>query len=225
MAYRQTSFAEDEWFHCYTRSIDRKTVFQNISDYQRFLEALYLCNSDRPIQRSSHYKLSYGDFLHLERGAPFVAIGGYCLMPNHFHLLIQEIVPGGISKFMQKVGTSFSMYFNAKYQHIGNVFVTPFRAKHIDDDTYLQRVIQYIHLNPLELFEPDWKQGRINDLPSSKKKVEQYPYSSLSDYTNGKNRVEKNILNGTAMELFTTLPSFSDVIDDAIEYYAELPIL
>lgn len=221
MAYRREEFAHDEWYHCYTRSIDKRPVFETERDYERFLQALYLCNGTNTIRRSGMYKPTHDRFFSLKRGRPLVAIAAYCLMPNHFHLLVHEITEGGISAFMQKLGTSFSMYFNVKRQHVGNVFVKPFRSKHIDDDPYLQRVVQYIHLNPAELFEREWKTGYVRDMRSLEKKLGTYRYSSLSDYE-GTKRVENAILDKKSMAMFSDRPPLLDTLTEAAEYYADL---
>ena len=223
MAYRREEFAVDEWYHCYTRSIDKKAVFETERDYQRFLQALYICNGSRTIRRGAMYSPSHGRLLSLPRGNPLVSIGAYCLMPNHFHLLLQEITDGGISTFMQKVGTSFSMYFNVKRQHVGNVFIKPFRSKRIDDDAYLQHVAQYIHFNPAELFEREWKSGYVKNMGSLEQKLKTYRYSSLPDYE-GIKRPENSILDTGAMSMFEKRPALRGMLIEAAEYYADLPL-
>src|SRR3989344_1270124 len=114
MAYRRIAFAPDEWYHCYNRGVDKRTIFEEPRDYERFLEALYLSNATESIPRGTFQHLPHSEIINLERTEPIVAIGAYCLMPNHFHLLIKESVEGGISRFMHRVGTSYTMYFNIK---------------------------------------------------------------------------------------------------------------
>ena len=221
MAYRQTEFARDEWYHCYTRSITGQPTFETERDYERFIQALYLCNGTKTLRRSALYRPSHERLLALDRGRALVAIAAYCVMPNHFHLLLREIRDDGISSFMQKVGTSFSMYFNIKRTHVGNVFIKPFRSKHIENDRYLQRVIQYIHLNPAELFERDWKSGRVRNMDLLEKKLRAYRYSSLRDY-GGTQRPESRLLDSESMEIFEKRPPLRAVLAEAAEYYADL---
>jgi putative transposase len=229
MTYRQTAFAPEEWYHCYSRSIDRSIVFTNTSDYERFLQALYLSNSNKSIDRSVFYKHTHADFFEVPRTSPLVAIGAYCLMPNHFHILLQEKADGGISKFMQKLGTSFTMYFNAKNQHVGNVFIKPFRSKHIEDDRYLRRVTQYIHLNPAEIFEPEWKKGVVQNENALEENLTNFKYSSLFDYQSVSGgvasgyRPERKILDPASMSLLQTDEPLSYVLREAAAYYADLP--
>lgn len=222
MAYRRVPFAPNEWFHCYTRSIDKKSVFEDSADYERFLEALYVSNGTTMIRRNDLYRPTHADFFQLERGEPLVAIAAYCLMPNHFHLLIKEISEGGVSKFMHRVGTSFTKYFNIKHERVGNVFIKPFRSKHINDDRYHKRVAQYIHLNPAELFDPGWKSGKVRNIDLLKKRLEQYRYSSLPDYC-GIARPENTILDACSKELLMDLP-LAELVDEAAAYYAGLAL-
>lgn len=221
MGYRQTEFAVDEWYHCYTRSIDKQVVFKDVDDYNRFLESLYLCNGSRTLLRGALYRPSHEHLLSLKRGEPLVAIGAYCLMPNHFHLLLRQIAEGGISTFMQKMGTSFSMYYNLKYEHVGNVFIKPFRAKHVGQDDYFQRVIQYIHLNPAEIFEPQWKEGTVGNMKSLSMQLGDYRYSSLADYL-GTKRPENTIIDSATANLFESPLSLEGLLHEAAEYYREL---
>lgn len=143
-------------------------------------------------------------------------------MNNHYHLLLREIAENGISRFMQKVGTGYSMYFNAKNQRIGNVFVKPFRSKHIVDDIYLRHVLQYIHLNPAEIFEPGWKKGIVADMRSLERQLAEYPFSSLVDY-HGSTRPELAVLDFAAFDLLSDgLPKLSRVLKGAADYYASI---
>jgi putative transposase len=143
-------------------------------------------------------------------------------MPNHFHFLVQEKEEGGVSNFMQKLGTSFCMYFNNKHDRIGNVFIKPFRSKHILDDRYLGRVKQYIHLNAAELFEPEWKRGKVHNLENLEKHLKEYEYSSIPDYYKSEPRIERNILDPDAINFLREGPPLVSVLEEAREYYLDL---
>ena len=103
-------------------------------------------------------------------------------MPNHFHLLLREVADGGVTSFMRRLGTAYTMYFNIKRDRTGNLFMRPFRSKHIKDDRYFQQVINYLHCNPAELFEPRWKSGEVKDLKSLQGTLLAYSYSSFGVY-------------------------------------------
>lgn len=115
------------------------------------------------------------------------------------------------------------MYFNVKREHVGNIFVKPFRSKHIADDRYLQYVVQYIHLNPAELFERNWKSGDVKNMRLLEQKLEAYRYSSLPDYE-GVQRPENSILDNDAVSMFDRRPPLGDMLIEAAEYYADLKI-
>jgi REP element-mobilizing transposase RayT len=179
---RRHTFEIDEWYHCFSRGVDKRTVFESEDDANRFLMVLYLANGTEPMQLFSTDTPTLEKAFKEERGKPMVSIGAYCLMGNHFHLLIKEISDGGISAFMRKLGIAYTMYFNAKNERVGNLFIRPFRSRHVGDDRYFQRVLQYIHCNPAELYEPGWKQGRVKDMRALAEKLAAYQYSSLRSY-------------------------------------------
>jgi putative transposase len=215
----QNSFAPNEWYHCYSRGLDKQTIFKNDRDYERFLQLLYLTNSERPIHRSNLRTSSTPEILQIPRASPITAIGVFCLMPNHFHLLLKEIREDGISNFMQRLGTAYTMYFNIKYKRAGSLLTTPFRSRHVKDDRYLQRVIQYIHCNPAELYESQWKEGVVKNPRLLQKRLLDYPYASFRAFTDN-NALLRPILNEAVFEVETQLPS-RQMIEEAKMYYAE----
>lgn len=210
----------DEWHHCYTRGIDHRKTFREKRDYERFIELMYLVNSEQSLHRSDSF-LRHEDILAKKRGNPLVAIGAYCLMPNHFHILMQEVAEAGIARFMQKLGTAYTMYFNKKNERIGSLFIGPFRSRHIDTDNYLRHVTQYIHLNPADIYERQWKDGIIKNHQALEKNLKLYTFSSLQDYI-GTKRIARTILSEDAMQTIGALPPLGRVIHDAAEYYAHL---
>lgn len=214
-------FAPDEWYHCYSRGVDKRKVFETSRDYQRFIQTLYLCNSIVPIHQDDLRGYSHVDILGYPRDKNLVRIATYCLMPNHFHLLLQENTKAGITRFMRKVGTAYTMYFNIKNNRTGNLFIKPFRSKRVGNENYLKHLPHYLHLNPADIFEPGWKSGRIQNIKTLKKKLVEYSYSSLSDYC-GTNRPERKILSESAMCLFADDSPPTKFISDAAAYYQEL---
>jgi len=155
----------------------------------------------------------------MSRGTMRVSIGAFCLMSNHFHLLLQEIEEGGISAFVQKLGTAYTMYFNIKYQRVGGLFCKPFRSIHVDKDEYLQQVIQYIHCNPAEIYEPLWKEGHVRDIQKLKEQLIEYKYGSLAAFPNG-NHYLRPILNEDVFDV-ETQQTINQTLDDALVYYRE----
>jgi len=181
---RNYTFAPGEYYHIYARGFEKLPVFRNKDDYNRFLESLYLFNSKNPqALREVSRGLTLGrSIFDAKRGDPVTDICAYCLMPNHFHLLLREIDEKGISKFMQKLMTAYTMYFNQKYERKGAIFGSSFKGRHVIDDRHLKYLFSYTHLNPREII---------------KTKLEEYPYSSYPDYL-GIKRAQVNILNKKA---------------------------
>lgn len=180
---RKTAHVEGEFYHLYNRGVDRRTIFSSSADYKRFLMLLYLSNDKNTVHLSNLLKTSAGqDVFCLDRDEPLVAIGAFCLMPNHFHILATPLVEGGLTKFMLKLQTGYSMYFNTKNERTGSLFQGPYRSEHADNDIYLKYLFSYIHLNPAKLKEPLWKEARATERRGIQAFVETYPYSSYKEY-------------------------------------------
>jgi putative transposase len=158
--------------------------------------------------------LSFTDFFDYKVEETLVDIGVYCLMPNHFHLLIKEKTENGISLFMKKLLTAYSMYFNKCNKRSGRLFEGPFLATHANTDNYLKYLFSYIHLNPVKLIDPLWKEVGIKDLIKANKYISKYIYSSYLDYT-GIERREHKIINRTAFpEYFLDSQDFDKFINE-----------
>src|SRR3989338_1949086 len=158
---------------------------------------LYIANSNDSFRLDGilnrQHKI-FSEILMLDKGKPLVSIGALCLMTNHFHLLLRQEVDGGITKFMRKLGVGYSMFFNIKYERAGALFGGLFKSKLIGvDDNYMVQLFGYIHINPLDIKFPKWKDEICNSSKDMKKFLESYRYSSYLDHI-GKNRVEKNII-------------------------------
>jgi putative transposase len=124
-----------------------------------------------------------------------VKIFAFCLMPNHFHIGIQETTEKGIEKFIHRLCTSYSMYFNNKYLNSGTIFQGQYKSKHVNNDDYLRYLIQYIHLNPFGIEEPELlKSAKPNFLQQATKYSKNYEYSSYKEYL-GVHRTQSTVLN------------------------------
>jgi len=197
-----------EFYHIYNRGTEKRDIFLYPSDYERFISLLYISNSTKPIRIDRRRKITLADTLQKPREDTLVDISAYCLMPNHFHILVYEKEESGISKFMQKLSTGYAMYFNTKYDRSGNLFQGKYKARHVDTDIYLRYIIAYIHLNPLKLIDPHWKEKGIRDREEGKRFLESYYYSSFIDFTR-KKRPEKQILQQHVLpEYFETEEDF-----------------
>lgn len=144
------TYAVDHLYHVYNRGAYKQAIFRDDDDYAYMLYLFKRTLSAHEIKDSS--------------GRPFtkyrdsVELVAFCLMPNHFHLLLylkgEEAT--GIEKLMRSVMTAYSMYFNKKYRHSGTVFQGPYKASIILDDSYFMHIGRYIHLNPLDTKHYDY---------------------------------------------------------------------
>lgn len=163
---------------------------------------------------------STDEIMGIPRAKPLVSIGAYCLMPNHFHLLLREIKAGGIARFMQRLGTAYTMYFNVRNERTGNLFTKPFRSRHVGEDRYFQRVVNYIHCNPAELFEHGWKKGNVKNMDKLERMLRQYRYSSLADYA-GDKRSLSAILGQDGFDAWDPVTP-TKMLEDYRAYYADI---
>ncbi len=185
-------------------------------DYSRFLALLYRANQIAPVDKFGG--LTSDNVFLEERGERIVDIGAYCLMPNHVHLLLKERVGGGISKFMQKLTTGYTMYFNASYERTGSLFQGTFKAKHVDSDRYLRYLISYIHLNPIKLIDPKWKENGIADRSSAERYLRQYSYSSYRDYLGDARPVGAILSPSSLPEYFSSGADFEEQVTEWLTY-------
>jgi len=190
MSIRKVSFVMGEFYHVYNRGNSKQIIFRDKQDYNRFLALLYAVNT----KQNLIFRLVLNDMYKFDREERLVSIGGYCLMPNHFHLLLTEVDGGSISKFMQKLTTAYSMYFNEKYDRTGSLFEGKFKSEHSGEDRYLKYLFSYIHLNPVKLVDKNWKTKKIQNKQKILKFLKNYYYSSYKDYL-GEKRIESAILN------------------------------
>jgi len=218
MSVRKVVFGVDEFYHLYSRGNDKRKIFLTDSDYQRFICLLYAANSSTPIHLSDLHQWS-SEVWEQKRAETLVDIGAYCLMPNHFHLLVREKKEGGITAFMQKLLTSYSLYFNLKHKRTGKLFEGPFQATHVDDDPYLQYLYAYIHLNPVKISNPDgWPDKIVQNITTAKAFLNDYAHSSYHDYL-GRPRQEKAILNPNAFpDYFADDLDFKAFVVDWMKY-------
>jgi len=219
---RKTPFIETEFYHLYNRGNNKRSIFVDNRDRDRFVKLLYLCNRDRQIVYKEYESKPLHELVEeFKNDEPLVAIGAYCLMPNHFHIFVKEIMENGISTFMQKFATAYSMYFNKRNAHSGTLFEGRFKSSHVKNDNYLKYLFAYIHLNPIKLIDSHWKESGVEDLEGAKRFLDTYIYSSYLDYCSH-DRPEKAILaRGEFPEYFETVREFKDFIHDWLAFSDE----
>lgn len=209
MATRYYSFAPDEFYHIYNRGNSKQVIFKNESDYERFKKILYIANSTESFKLR---ELEEVDVFDIERKEVLVHIGAYCIMPNHYHLLITPAQDGGVPKFMLKLATSYALYFNKKYNRIGALYEGPYRARFADSDRYLKYLFAYIHLNPYRSHD-----DRVsNRYP--KGDLSEYQHSSLPDYLGLERRVGAIISPDKFPKYFTSAQDHERELWEWLDY-------
>lgn len=196
MALRKTPFSIGEYYHLYSRGVEKRVVFQDKQDYQHFMFIMYVFNTKKSIKLRDISE-------NFDRGVTIVDIGAYCLMPNHFHILVREKIKGGSSTYMRKILTAYSMYFNKKYKRTGILYESVFKSSYINKDNYLKYIYSYIHLNPAKLINKHWREDKKRNISELLKYVFSYPYSSLHEYTDNK----FNIIDPDEFPKYFTKPS------------------
>ena len=189
MPYRVSQFSNNEIYHIVTRGINDQIIFKDADDYYRAIFSIYEFNNSYPVDIYKRRRERGGERVSPEADErdKLVDILGFCLMPTHPHLLLKQLKDEGITKFMLKFGAGYGGYFNRKYNRKGYVFQNRFKNIHIKDDTQLKTVFAYIHANPISLIEPKWKELGIKNPAKASKFLENYKWSSYSDYIGKKN--------------------------------------
>jgi len=202
MSLRKYPFVEGEYYHIYSRGNSKQKIFLDDEDYEHFTKCLFVFNSYKTIKFRDDIidaKINAFDF---ERGETLVSIGAWCLMPNHFHLYLtmnknstfwDEYKKNKISEFMRKVLTAYTKYFNAKYKRTGGLFESKFKSMYVSSEIQAKYLFSYIHLNCIKLIQKDWKEKGIKDIKKSLEFLDNYKWSSYSDYI-GVKRPENKIL-------------------------------
>ncbi len=159
-------FSNNQIYHIYNRGVEKRSVFMEDKDYLRFIHDLFEFN-DTALVNPSNIRFSsrhpssvtssqFNQFLALRESNTkikrklLVEILVFCLMPNHYHLMVRQLVDDGIVKFMQKLGTGYTNYFNLKNERVGSLFQGRFKAVLVNNESYFTHLLHYIHLNPLE---------------------------------------------------------------------------
>lgn len=210
MANRKAPLVSGEYFHVYNRGNSKQEIFLNNEDMDRFVKLLYLSNSKKTFNFREDIvdkKINAWDFT---RGGTLVSIGAWVLMPNHFHIYLTSPKPGvgesvdgdpkgkgsktDITLFMHKLCVSYAKYFNKKYNRKGSLFEGPFKSVHIKNDNQAKYLFSYIHLNPVKLIDPKWKENGITNKNLALEYLNAYRWSSYHDHR-GISRSENAILH------------------------------
>jgi putative transposase len=229
---RKESFTVGNYIHVYNRGNKKMPIVRDEKDRWRFLQTLRYFNdvksSANVLRNLTRKERLTSDFNQQEPESvfhigwpkdwpehnPLVKILCYCLMPNHYHLLLKEIQEGGVSKFMRKIGIGYTKYSNIKYDEVGSVFQGGYKARTVDNDIYLKYLSVYIQvINTFELYPGGFKKA-INNFDDALDFSVNYPFCSLADYIGKRESliINKDILG----EMFLARKDYKKFIYESV---------
>ncbi len=189
-------FANNQIYHIYNRGVEKRDVFMDDKDRFRFIHDLFEFNDEAPAKNIYYknpqlqsYEVGLRKIEKTKKNEPrqcIIEILAFCLMTNHFHLLLKQKREKGVVNFMQKLGTGYTNYFNKKYERVGPLFQGKFKAVLIENESHFIHLPYYIHANPLSIINLDW-QEKITNRQKAIKFLESYRWSSYLDYIGKKN--------------------------------------
>lgn len=202
---RNIEISVDEHYHVYNRGAHKQIIFHDRADYVRFLFLILFLQSplvfDR-ISRAVHrfvkhrvFDIDNADISEIVRRR-YVELMAFCLMPNHFHLILREVEENGIARYMQRVLNGYTKYYNTKYEVSGHLFQGPYKAVHVVSNEQLLYLSAYIHRNPRELTH--WKNNE-----------QRYEWSSYQDYIR-ENRWDEVLSPNLILEQFRTSDEYDE---------------
>lgn len=179
-----------DFYHTLNRGVDKREIFLDKQDYLRFIHNLYEFNNQDRVENTSYIfrkDPNIIDFASRKSRKMLVDIHAFCLMPNHYHLLLSPKIEGGIFKFMTKINIGYAKYFNKKYERVGTLFQSRYKKILVTDNTHLLHLPFYIHFNPLDLSHPKWRDNKVSDPKGAFEFLKSYKWSSHLDYLGIKN--------------------------------------
>lgn len=191
-----------EFYHVLNRGADKRKIFLDDKDRFRFIHDLFEFNDTNNVNPNNGYFFRARECMdvgrpymnkkankHLVRATRdrLVKIHAFCLMPNHYHLLLSPIKPQGISLFLKKLNGGYSKYFNERHGRGGTLYQGKYKKILIENDAHFLYIPFYIHFNPLDLRYPDWRQGRISNHKDAEAYLLSYRWSSHPDYLGERN--------------------------------------
>ena len=209
MPSRKVPLVTGEYYHIYNRSQFSLPIFKKETDAKAFYKTLIYYTQVNPPRRLSYEKrYKENQDTHLNYSDRLVSILAYCIMPNHFHLLLKQEVDGGISTYMQRLTLSFVHYYNIKKNQKGHLFESGFKTVLIESENQLLHISRYIHLNPTS--------AKLVDDPLK------YKYSSMQYYVHGGERLPlyfDNVLRSKSREYYRNF------VYDNLEYQQTLQLI
>lgn len=203
MPSRTVPFVNNHFYHVFNRGVAHMPIFNDKWDYKRFVKTFLYYQLQGPKPKFSQFS---PENIRLDTNQKIVEIISYCLMPNHFHFLLQQKSDGGITEFLSKISNSYTKYFNTKNERVGPILQGEFKSVLVETNEQLLHLSRYIHLNPL-----------VSYLTNN---LESYTWSSYLEYI-GQNKTSicaKEII----LDQFKSAQDHKQFVLDQEEYGKEL---
>lgn len=196
---RKDPLITGEYYHIYNRGVDKRDIFMDKNDINRFVLSVKEFNVVKPIGSIKERLIELKELSGVQHPQPLISIVCYCFNPNHFHFIIKQEVDGGISEFFKRLLGGYTNYFNLVHKRSGALFQGRFKSHLIDDDAYFLKIRPYVHLNNLVHDIPKEKMYLVL---SSEKEYDNKKYSIVSkkeadellDFYNGNENFKKECL-------------------------------
>ena len=204
----RASIAEGEYYHIFNRGVNKQPIFNEAADYMRMLFLILHFQSQTPLYNLERYVRGFakhgkfnlsGNTRDRILNEQKIELISFCLMPNHFHLMLLEKTEGGISYCLQRIENAYTKYFNTKYKRFGYLLQGAFQSVHVETNEQALYLSAYIHKNPCELSK--WR-----------KKFHSYPWSSYQDYLET-NRWDKLLKPNLILEQFDSSGEYKDFVE------------
>lgn len=211
---RGFGFINEGIYHVFNRGVERRPVFTNNKEHQRFIDTIWFYRFPQQLRLSSFLALSASEQEAFQRSLATqeknksVTLLAYCLMPNHFHLIVKQNQEKGISAFIANITNSYTKYFNTKHRRPGSLFQGPFKAVRVETDEQLLHLSRYIHINPVV-------SGIIQT-----EMLSSYQWSSLPEY---ENRSTFSLCDRTWLtQFYSSTGKYRQFLYDQIDYAKKL---
>jgi REP element-mobilizing transposase RayT len=201
------NFAPSTIAHIYNRGNNKEKIFFDEQDYKAFLFRLGLCMgfTEEELNKEKLITMPHSR-IRINGNNNLFKLHSFCLMPNHFHLLIEQLGDIPISKLISQVCTSYAMYINKKYKRVGHVFQDCFKTVLIENNPQLMWTSAYIHMNPV-------KDGLV-------KNPEEYNWSSYNDFA-----LDRNLSIVSKKLLIETFGNQKDFIKETLNFTVKESLL
>lgn len=145
---RKQPLVTGEYYHIYNRGVDKRDVFSNLKNLERFVLSMIEFNRVDSIMSLANLQKTQKTQIEVKPlSEPLVAIVAYCLNPNHFHLILKQLVDGGISNFMKKLQGGYTYYFNVCNNRSGSLFQGTFKSHLMNNENYFNKILGYVNKN------------------------------------------------------------------------------